>query len=169
MREAAAITLPGGLWADGQCRRSAELRPLTGEDEAFLAAADGAVSPAALATALLTRCLRVLAGGEVDADAVRGLTVGDREAVLLHLRRLSFGERLDCVLECPACGAAFDLELSVVELLQPPNGHRRERYEETIDGHAVRFRLPTGDDLEAAATPGAEASRSCCFTAASKS
>ena len=48
------------------------------------------------------------ANGDVPATAgaVRALSVGDREALLLHLRLATLGERIDCVAGCPdpACG-----------------------------------------------------------------
>lgn len=147
---AVEVTLPGGLFVEGERRQDALLRPLTGEDEAFLLEGAEGLSPAARTTALLARCLERLGPLEpVDAEAVRGLTAGDREALLLELRRLSFGERLEVVLACPepGCGEAMELELRVGDLLLAPYEEALPEYE--ADGS--RFRLPTGDDLEAAA------------------
>src|SRR6266536_3258635 len=109
------VTLPGGYWRDGICHREAELRPLTGEDEAFLA--DGAESllPAYRTTALLARCLTRVGPITVTPDVARSLTVGDREALLLHLRRATIGERLQCVVNCAGrgCGKPMDVALTV--------------------------------------------------------
>ena len=148
--EAVEVTLPGGLFLEGERHQDALLRPLTGEDEAFLLEDAEGLSPAARTTALLARCLERLGPEEVvDGDAVRALTAGDREALLLELRRLSFGERLECVLTCPdpACGEAMELELRAGDLLLAPYAEARPEYE----AEGVRFRLPTGADLEAAA------------------
>jgi hypothetical protein len=145
------VTLPGGLFVEGERRQDALLRPLTGEDEAFLLEDAEGLSPAARTTALLARCLQRLGPLEpIDVEAVRGLTAGDREALLLELRRLSFGERLEVVLACPEpdCGEAMELELRAGDLLLAPYDDARPEYE--TDG--VRFRLPAGGDLEAAAT-----------------
>jgi hypothetical protein len=87
---------------------------------------------------------------------VRALTIGDREALLLHLRRLTLGERIACVLSCPdpACGEQMDLDLQVHDLLLPPSAQVQEWYETTITDqeatYSARFRLPTGVDQEAA-------------------
>lgn len=162
---AAAIVLPEGFWLDGVHHREAELSPLSGEDEAFLLEGGGTLPPARRTTALLARCLtrlgpwspRVSPGLAVPAAAVSALTVGDREALLLHLRRLTLGERLECVLRCsaPGCGDRMELDLAVGDLLVAPAAAAQPWYEEVFhDGSVpwrVRFRLPTGEDQELAA------------------
>lgn len=159
MSGAVSVELPGGHWIDGVCHREAQLHPLTGEDEAFLSDTGDALLPAQRTTMLLARCLTRL--GPVDKvtpEIVRSLTVGDREALLLHLRRLTLGERLQCVLSCPdaTCGKTMDLELEIGDLLLPPYPSRNDRgHEMTVadDGvsYTVRFRTPTGADAEAVA------------------
>lgn len=154
MTAAIDVTLPGGLLVGGERRQDAMLRPLAGEDEAFLLEDAAGLSPAARTTALLARCVERLGPIEpVGSEDVRALTAGDREALLLELRRLSFGERLESVLTCPEaeCGEQLELELRVDDLLVAPYGEVREEHE----AEGVRFRLPTGGDLEA----GAEAAR----------
>jgi hypothetical protein len=138
----------------GVPHRDAELRPLTGEDEAWLLDLGRALLPAQRATLLLARCLTRLGGlSPVPPEAVRALTVGDREALLLHLRRLTLGETIPCVLRCPApgCGEKMDLDLRVADLLVPPAAEAEEWHEAVFDGCRVRFRRPTGADQEDAA------------------
>ena len=78
------------------------------------------LAAAARVTQLLVRCLRRLGPVEpVRTDLVRQLIVGDREALLLHLRRLTLGEHMPCLLSCPECGKKMDLNLEVGELLLP--------------------------------------------------
>lgn len=158
MSNAATITLPGGFWLNGACHQEAALRPLTGSDEAFLLEAGEALLPAQRTTALLIRCLTRLGPlNSVTTEAVRSLTMGDREALLLHLRRLTLGERLQCVLGCPNpdCGEKMDVDLKVSDLLMSPYPHVRAWYETTVSencaAYKIRFRLPTGADQEAAA------------------
>ncbi len=120
------ILLPGGFWVDGVRHREAELRPLSGDDEVFLGDAGESLLPPQKATALLARCLTRLGPlPEVTPDAVRSLDVGDREALLLHLRRLTFGEHLQCILTCPECGEKMDLELNISDLLVPACSPRK--------------------------------------------
>jgi len=152
---AAEVTMPGGVAVDDGRRRDAALRPVVGADEAFLLDAE-ALAPVERSTALLARCLVRLGPWEPPGDEqVRWLAVGDREALLLHLRRLTLGDRLELVLSCPACGEALGLDLRVGELLLPPYEDWAPEHSVPVDGMRVRFRLPTGSDLEAAARAAA--------------
>jgi len=142
-----AVTLPVGV-----PHPDAELRPPTGEDEAWLLETGGSLLPARRTTLLLHRCLLRLGPlAPVPLEAVRSLPVGDREALLLHLRRLTLGEVVSCVLRCPGCGERMDLDLQVRDLLVAPTIPGPERHEAVLDGHRVCFRLPNGGDQEEAA------------------
>ncbi len=150
------VVLPGGFERHGAWQHRVWLRPWSGHDEARLAEAEPTASCAARTTALLASCL-TLDGGDTPAtpELARQLTVGDREALLLHLRKMTLGERLACVLTCPACGERMDLDLLVSDLLVAPYGRERQSHSVTIadgeDVFRVRFRLPTGADQEVAA------------------
>lgn len=152
------VLLPGGLWAEGRLQREAKIRPLTGYDEEYLAGLGEAVPLAQRTTEVLLRTVRSLGSlHPIDRDMVRSLTVGDREALLLHLRRLTLGDRLNCIVRCPdlECSEAMDLELSCSRLLLPTYEDPRPVFDRTIvDGgkdYYVRFRSPNGHDQEAAA------------------
>ncbi|MFC2077577.1 hypothetical protein ACFLTM_02070 [Candidatus Bipolaricaulota bacterium] len=154
-----AVTVPGGSWLDGRCCRDVTLRPLRGSDEAFLHEAGTSLLPVQLATALLARCVEQL-GAEraITPNLINRLTVGDREALMLQLRRLAFGDRMPCTARCPdpVCGEQLEWDLEIKDLLQPPYTDSQEVYETSIsagggDEFSVRFRLPTGADQEAAA------------------
>jgi hypothetical protein len=154
--EAVEISLPNGFPVGAEWRRDAWLRPISGQEEDFLMQAGGFLKPAARATELLRRCLLRLGPMEpVTGDVVKELSLGDREALLLHLRQITLGDRIACVLSCPACGSTMDLELEVGELLLPayPNAqalHEAEWVDES-KSYIVVFRLPNGADQEEAA------------------
>lgn len=158
-----AVSLPGGWFTEGGLQRTARLRALRGFDELFLAEETGSLIPAARVTALLTRVIESL--GElrpVGREAVQALTAGDREALLLHLRRLTFGERLSCLVRCaqPACGEKLDLDLRVADLLAHAYADVQRHYEDILNAdstrYRVRYRLPNGADQEAVATIACE-------------
>jgi hypothetical protein len=159
MTNSVATTIPGGYCANGGHWREVHVRPLTGADHLFLTEECDGLLPAQWVTEALTRCITRLGPHEpVTREAVRSLTVGDREALLLHLRRLTSGNRLRCLFACPApeCQENLEVEVDVADLLLPPYGEPMQEHELTVtqeDGVAtvVRFRLPTGADQEATA------------------
>ena len=155
METAVEVTMPGGVAVDGRRRRDAALRPVVGADEAFLLDAD-ALAPVERSTVLLARCLvRLGPWDEPGEQHVRGLAAGDREALLLQLRRLTLGDGLELVLSCPACDEMLGLDLRGADLLVPPYEDWAPEHSLVVDGTSISFRLPTGGDLEAAARVGA--------------
>jgi hypothetical protein len=151
------VAVPGGYDDGGRWCRKVRLRPWCGQDEAVLLEDLAGATPVVRATTLLARCLA--SGGEAappDPTLARALSLGDREALLLHLRRITLGDRLSCVLACPACGARLELDLRTADLILPPyerEGLDHEARLPTGDGDVcVRFRLPNGGDQEAAAS-----------------
>jgi hypothetical protein len=156
--DAIEVQLPSGIGSTEGWRRDAALRPLSGRDELFLLEQGGVLGPAVRASALLARCLARLGPYEpVPHEAVRALTVGDREALLLYLRRLAFGDEISCVLSCPnpECGAPMDLDLRLTELFVPSYSNPAETYDAVLgageEAYRIRFRLPNGADQELAA------------------
>jgi hypothetical protein len=156
------VELPRGLRLDGSWRRDAVLRPVAGRDEAFLMQQGRALSPASRTTALLARCLcRLGSVSRVTADVVRSLSVGDREALVLHLRCITLGDTMSCVLTCPACAEKLDLDLHLAELLLPPYPHASDLHEVSVGAAdascRARLRVPNGADQEQAAAMAADA------------
>src|SRR6185503_1744130 len=92
--------LPRGLIGEEPVGGDAEVRPLTGREEELLATESGE-SMAAMVTAILARCVPSVGDVATTPEAVRQLSVGDREALLLHLRRATLGDRIDCIATCP--------------------------------------------------------------------
>lgn len=145
-------SLPGGIWGDGpEPLHQVALRGVDGADELFLLdSAD--LPPGQRATALLARCIEDDGGGLAER-----LTVGDREALLLQLRRLTLGEMLDCTLQCPDddCRGWMEMELAVQDVLLPPYTNVCREYDVSIAAEGQRydvsFRQPTALDLNVAA------------------
>ena len=154
-----AVTVPHGWWVDGVRVQEVSLRPLSGREELHLLESSGSLAPASIASALLSRCVTALgASKEVTLEGLRGLTVGDWDALLLHLCEAFEGDHLPVVLRCPKaeCAELLDLDLRIRDLLVPPYASAIPSYERTFseDGstYRVQFRLVQGGDLEAVAT-----------------
>lgn len=151
------VTLPVGLWINKEYHREAALQPISGIDEAFYLEQGQNLLPAQRITIQLSKSLTRLGQIEkITPQLVRSLTIGDREALLLHLRRLTLGDSLQCLAICPSCKEKMDLDLKINDMLQPPYPHVQQSHEISINGddksYHVNFRLPNGGDQEEAAS-----------------
>ena len=90
------------------------------------------------------------AGSELPAQAVAGLTVGERDAVLLSLRERLFGPRVVSTAACPACGERLELDFSVDEV-RVDASPSAQPLDLAVDGFALRVRLPSAADAADAA------------------
>lgn len=150
-----SVVLPTGLWAGGRHQRVAVLLPPTGRVEAAIADAAG-LGDLERSGLLLRACVAAL-GTLVppEPSVLDALPLGDREALLLHLQAITFGERLDAVARCPDCGNLLDLDLAVPQLLLEPDAgpyaDPARRLSIEHDGAALAFRLPAAADLLAVA------------------
>jgi hypothetical protein len=148
------VKLPGGLVLDDRHRlESAELRPLTGRDEEWLAAHPTAPSAIAV-TRVLTSCLVRIGDTKPTEKLVRRLLAGDRDFLVLQLRRLTLGDEFHVVFTCTACGSKMDVLFGAdtVPVTVRPQTRAEYSIQVGLDGHSgptVRFRLPCGADQEA--------------------
>jgi hypothetical protein len=148
MDDAAEVRIPGGVFVDGARQAAVDLRRLNGHDqEALLGLANAPTAQAG--RVLLDRCMRSIGGRPMPDGAVGGLSIGDREALLWHLRSISLGDRVAAVVECQDCHEKLDVDLLVGDLLQPPYPIRSDLFTEHLAGRRVAFRLPTVADQEA--------------------
>ncbi len=139
-------TLPRGIHSGASCHRVAVLRPLTGRQEAAIAARPP--DARAVSHILADRLVRI--GGLEDLSARRVLLMsrGDRAHLLLCLRAAMLGDDLRLTLACsnPACRAPVPVFLSinalctVSEVTPPP-----QIPVQTPQGMAL-IREPTGED-----------------------
>jgi len=94
------------------------------------------------------------------------LTIGDRNAAILKLRRATFGDRLPGCVDCRQCGERLEFEFDPGELPAASIGARQFTL-----ASGLRFRLPTSRDLAAAAESRDEDAavevllRRCCLDA----
>ena len=108
----------------------------------------GAASPPA------TRALTLLAAARPDTppEQLARLPVGRRDAALLRLREQTFGPRLPCVAECPACGETLEWDFAAPDLGAPDLAALEEipaaeTHTFRAGDCAARFRLPDSRDL----------------------
>lgn len=151
-----AVALPGGLRRSEAEVGAAAVRSLCGHDEEWLVTSGASLPGAARTTALLSRTVQRLDAEEASTDAIRALTVGDREALLWGVRRATTGDWVDLVVTCEGCGqkldAALDLDRWAAAVTDGPGPAARRT---SVGGRELLLRPPTGADQEAVvAVPG---------------
>lgn len=101
--------------------------------------------------------LRMAAGSEKDPEH---WPIGQRDACLLDLRELMFGQQIDVVASCPLCDVRQEFEMPVGQLRVPAARDYAELALLSGD-YQVEFRLPDSLDLcELEADSGMEGDRS---------
>ena len=154
--EEGLFVVPGGYVDDaGIAHRDVVLRPLTGRDEAYLAALPADTPAAAVTTQLLARSIERLGRiDRVDAALVREMLVGDRDFLLLKVCELAGTGTVYATLACPspACGRPMDVPLALADIPIEERPAAKRVLTRDVDGRGrLEFRLPTGGDQEALA------------------
>jgi hypothetical protein len=158
-REFEAVLPVGYADASGAIHRRAVLRKMRGHEEALFY--DASLSAGRLVTELIRGCLVRL--GDVDAvtaDLVAGLYSADRNYLIVELRRITLGDRLQASYTCPGCGGETTVteDLSSIAVRRLADGARPETVHlELEDGYEdrtgtthreLKLRLPRGTDEE---------------------
>ncbi len=104
------IELPAGFM-DPQhgLTREAEVRELTGEDEEKLARVSAAKTLGKFKQTLLQCGVTSVGGRPATKDVLDALLVGDREYLLLQIRRATYGDEMEMSLRCPNCAADHEV------------------------------------------------------------
>ncbi len=159
---AGQLVLPGGILdGKGNCLKAVRIRELTGRDEELLA--DRRYRNAAeQVTDFLAQVIVEVPELDrpVSKDLVAEMLIGDRDYLLLRLRQLSLGDKVEQVMRCPstACGRKADVEFLISELPVRRVPVVQPWYEFDLSAPAkpdddkskhIVLRLPVGRDLEA--------------------
>jgi hypothetical protein len=137
------------------------VRQLNGHDEACLSQSQNIPSP--LRTSSLLDRVLILShvvsekNDLTSAQISRMLTLGDRIKLLLEIRNMTFGENIECVVNCPKCDQNMSANILISTLTQPngrlqPQEIKKEQYHFLkIDGFNLKIRSLTGADQESIA------------------
>lgn len=149
------IILPGGLISGSEITRSVTVRELTGEDEEALARAIQNNSVFHYVDTILERGT-VSIGNRDKADLskdLKNLLIGDRDAVLLGIRRATYGDEISIPeWVCPACGDSADISMALEDIPVAEMENPSETSVFTVAlrrGRSARVRLANGHDQAA--------------------
>lgn len=103
---------------------------------------------------------------EQSTEALAGLSIGERDARLLRLRKVLFGPRMTSTTRCPACSERLEWESEVADLIvqreDPPAGssnpleangdsspakRKGNILDVTVERYRIKCRLPNSGDL----------------------
>lgn len=118
--------LAGYVDKDGITHKTFTLREMTGADEEYINRSDIRTNGAKVSTALLSRCVqsvgtltRKSVGNPKDWENIfKEMYTGDRDIILLELRRISMGDTIEVAHTCPnpECKAKLKTEVNIDEL-----------------------------------------------------
>lgn len=142
------VDLPGGLFDPFEgAIMTAEVRELTGADEEAISKINDA-GKALLA--ILERATVKIGDKPADKDTLEALLAGDREMILLAIRKITFGSEVKLELNCPHCGQyqLFEIDLNEDVEVKKLDGDET-RFEVNCNIGKVILSLPNGNTQKA--------------------
>jgi hypothetical protein len=100
-----------------------------------------------LAPAMRPVALLSLEQSNADVKALAELPLGVRDAALLRIQQDLFGDKLECVTNCPACSSVLEFTASAGEFLLQAGKPGIGEYWLERHGYRIRFRPPNSADL----------------------
>jgi len=137
--------LPGGLSDAGEIRRSYRFHPADGLLEmAVLEAVQAGGGLPRIVTRTLARAVERLGDAPAEEDAVRNLSVGDRQFLVRDLGAHLGWHSPWRTFQCGRCGEDFDVRIDPRELPVKPAAPGYPHCEVELPIGRFRFRVPTG-------------------------
>lgn len=151
------VTLPGGAIGNGEIIHEVEVRELNGYDEETLARIPFD-QPARLYNAILRQGVVRIGDEKATPAALDALLMGDREFLLIAIRRATWGDELSLDIRCWSCNEEFTaiLKLSEDIPITKLEGENRNFVVELRGGHTARLHLPDGSAQLALLNAGSE-------------
>jgi hypothetical protein len=119
------------------------MRPLSARELLDVWEQGRAQDPAQRALSLLS------SRGEGVAADLEHLPVGRRDALLMELRKVTFGATLECTTACPECRERLEVTVVIDDLRQPAAEGAPTTGRAEFGGRSIEFRLPDSADLVA--------------------
>ena len=107
------VVLPGGLQFLKGVVTDAEVKELTGDDEEFISKASA--NPGKMLSAILQRGVVSVGGQAADKGMLDGLLSGDRDMLLLGIRRATFGDEVFVHASCQHCHENLEVTISITD------------------------------------------------------
>jgi hypothetical protein len=148
MRRTTVAFMHGTLYK-GNLLKKAELRELNGYDQELLLEHNSvsAIDQVKYLLANIVDFGKQIEQGEKEY-LLNSLAIGDLAVLILELRRITFGDTLQCLITCPSCKENMSADIGLTQLLQKPNDFEpKDVYEVKVDDFTLKLRPVTGVDL----------------------
>lgn len=95
------------------------------------------------------RAITLLAAAcpSISHDDFMGMTIGERDRLLLDLREKIFGQVINAITICPECGEEMEIEFLTGNVREPSETPQNTVLSLERDDYSIAFRLPTSEDL----------------------
>lgn len=153
------ITLPSGILRDGKVHREAEIIPMTGLTRKSIAREDVRTNASKVTDVILLQCVKKIGPVTAITNKLIGeLLLGDRDALLLEIRRVSMGDIVTATVECDGCQNKIEVKFNLDEIVttelkegtfEIKDGQRVFRVQNAALQINALFRFPKGEDQQA--------------------
>lgn len=150
------VKLPCGLFRDGKTVKDATVTAMTGLTRKSIAAENVRTNPAKITDVILLQCLKKVGEtGIINNKLINELLLGDRDFLMLEVRRASLGSTITANVECGECNKKIEVKFDLNEIKVK---HLEEGKYEVLDGFRgfrivssqpkinAFFRFPNGAD-----------------------
>jgi hypothetical protein len=142
------VSLPGGyIDIDGSVITAAEVRELTGADEEVIVKI---LEPGKALMSILQRATVSIGGKPATKEMLSSLLAGDRELLLVAIRKATFGKEITVISTCPKCTneQTFEINLDEVKVKELDDKLADRSFSIKIKNGSARVLLPTGEVQE---------------------
>jgi hypothetical protein len=140
------VLLPAGfINPDGSLVKTAEIRELNGLDEEAIAKSG---STAKALQTILERGLVSLGDRNATRDDLNALLAGDRDAILLGIRKVTFGKNVEFTAFCDSCENVREFEIDLdndVQVKELDNPIADRNWIVKLKSGIARIALPNGN------------------------
>ena len=154
--EGISVSLPCGYLRDGEVHRECRIVPMTGLTRKAIARDDVRNNPIKVTDIILSHCLKSVGPYNVTSRMLSEMVIGDRDHLLLEIRKESMGPTITAGVSCGTCGAKVDVKFDIGEIekiviedpsvMEVVNGEMSYRLKG--EGFNALCRFPKGKDQE---------------------
>jgi hypothetical protein len=129
-----------------------EVQELTGEHEELIAKSRRSPNIARFVSTILECGISTIGGEPAQKADIKKLLLGDREQLLMEIRRVTYGDELEFAgLNCPQCGELLDVTITLddIPISRLESSEDRAFEVKLRKGGKAIVRLPNGEDQEA--------------------